>query len=314
MKSILMVGLSTYDITVPMDGPLVENQKYHLHVKQEGGGGPAFNAAYLCAKWGASVYLRTRIGNDPYGDRMHELMLEAGIHDEEVLRRDEFHTPYSYIYINSENGNRTIMNFRDDPETRSFSFPDHGIGVILADGHEKQLSLDAFRQYPDAVRVLDAGNFRKPTLELAEQVDYLVSSQVFAEGYTGRRIDVNDEECCRSVMEAMEGIHHNTVVITLGGDGLLYRVPEENGREDAGMVRRMEAFPARAVDTTGAGDIFHGAFCYCLSLGMALEDILTISSLTSAISVEKEGSQTSIPDRETVWKRAREESVFVEGF
>jgi sulfofructose kinase len=296
MKHVLMIGLSTYDITVPMDGPLVENQKYRLRISAKGGGGPAFNAAYLCARWGIPTYLRTRIGCDEFGRAMRALMREAGILEDEVLQSEEFHTPYSYIFTNRQNGNRTVMNFRDDPETRHFPFADHGIGVILTDGHEKTLSLDAFRQYPDALRVLDAGNFKKYTLDVAREVDYLVSSQVFAEGYTNRKIDGNDPQSCREIFEAMEQISGKTVVITLGEEGLLYRVPEDSGSEHAGEVRRMPAFPAEAVDTTGAGDIFHGAFVYGLAQGMEFERILRLAQMTASISVRYEGSQTSVPE------------------
>lgn len=300
MKPVLMIGLSTYDITVPMDGPLVENQKYHLHVSTRGGGGPAFNAAYLCAKWGLPTYLRTRIGCDDFGDAMRGMMKNVGILEDEVLQRKEFHTPYSYIFTNRGNGNRTVMNFRDDPETRHFTFADHEIHVIHTDGHEKTLSLDAFRQYPDALRVLDAGNFRDYTLEVAKEVDYLVSSQVFAEGYTGRKIDVKDPTGCEEIFEAMETINGKTVVITLGQDGLLYRVPKDSTSGHAGEVHRMPAFPAKAVDTTGAGDIFHGAFVYGLAAGMELEDNLRMAQMTASISVRSEGSQTSVPDRSLV--------------
>lgn len=300
MEKVLMVGLSTYDITVPMDGPLIENQKYRLKVQMTGGGGPAFNAAYLCAKWGLETYLRTRIGCDDYGRAMRALMDEAGIRTDEVLMREEFHTPYSYIYTNTDNGNRTVMNFRDDPETRSYPFGDRAIGVILTDGHEKQMSFDAFRTYPDAVRVLDAGNFRPYTLDVARRVDYLVSSQVFAEGYTGRKIDPDDQASCREIFGAMEEINHRTVVITLGERGLLYRVPIDSDRADAGTVKRMEAYPAEAVDTTGAGDIFHGAFVYGLASHMRYEEILHLASMAASISVRSAGSQKSIPSLETV--------------
>ena len=300
MENVLMIGLSTYDITVPMDGPLIENQKYHLHVENRGGGGPAFNAAYLCAKWGAPTYLRTRIGRDAFGEAMRGLMDEVGIRTDDVLMSGEFHTPYSYIYTNRQNGNRTVMNFRDDPEKRHFPFEDHRIGVILSDGHEKTMTLDAFEQYPDALRVLDAGNFRGDTLDVARQVDYLVSSQVFAEGYTKRKIDADDPKGCVGIFEEMEKINGKSVVITLGDRGLLYRVPTDSGSACAGAVRLMPAFPAEAVDTTGAGDIFHGAFVYGLAAGMKFERILCLAQMTASISVRTAGSQTSIPELSAV--------------
>ena len=52
MGSIFCIGQSAYDITIPLDGAICENQKYRVTQKEECGGGPAFNAAYLCAMWG----------------------------------------------------------------------------------------------------------------------------------------------------------------------------------------------------------------------------------------------------------------------
>ena len=54
MGSIFCIGQSAYDITIPLDGAICENQKYRVTQKEECGGGPAFNAAYLCAMWGKS--------------------------------------------------------------------------------------------------------------------------------------------------------------------------------------------------------------------------------------------------------------------
>ena len=63
MGSIFCIGQSAYDITIPLDGAICENQKYRVTQKEECGGGPAFNAAYLCAMWGEKVELISRIGN-----------------------------------------------------------------------------------------------------------------------------------------------------------------------------------------------------------------------------------------------------------
>ena len=298
---VLVVGLSTYDITVPMDGPLIENRKYTLAVKQEGGGGPAYNAAYLCAKWGEQTWLRSRLGHDQYGAALASVMKEAGVRDDELIYPDDFHTSYSYIFTNEENGNRTIMNFREKPETGHYTFPDRNITVILSDGHEPNLTLDAFSQYPDAVRVADAGTAREDTLRVAREVDYLVASQVFAEGYLNEPICLDDPEICETQFSKIEEINGKTAVITLGGEGLLYRQEASDG--SAGNVIHMPAFPVKAIDTTGAGDIFHGAFVYGISRGMKLEEVIRLSAMAAAVSVESLGSQSSIPALDTVKKR-----------
>ena len=67
----------------------------------------------------------------------------------------------------------------------------------------------------------------------------------------------------------------------------------------------MKAFECKPLDTTGAGDIFHGAFAYCLAKDYTLEESLKISSMASAISVETMGGQVSIPSLEKVIERIK---------
>ena len=85
-------------------------------------------------------------------------------------------------------------------------------------------------------------------------------------------------------------------MVTLGEKGLLYR------RD--GKITLMPAFKVKAVDTNGAGDIFHGAFAYAIKQQLDFYDVLKISSMASAISVQTLGAQSSIPQltREDIFK------------
>lgn len=73
--------------------------------------------------------------------------------------------------------------------------------------------------------------------------------------------------------------------------------------EMEGKINYMPAFKVKAIDTTGAGDIFHGAFAYCVANRYSFEESLRISSMASAISVETMGGQISIPKIEIVKSR-----------
>lgn len=100
---------------------------------------------------------------------------------------------------------------------------------------------------------------------------------------------------CENVFREVKQINRKQTVITLGSEGLLY---EKNG-----ILTHMPAFPVSAVDTNGAGDVFHGAFAYGLWKGMELEGILKLSSIAAAISVQTYGAHTSIPQLEAVLKK-----------
>ena len=129
-------------------------------------------------------------------------------------------------------------------------------------------------------------------MHVAEHADYLVCSEDFARQYTAEGIDLEDWEACKRIFQKVKEINHKTAVITLGDKGLLY--------EEDGELRRLPAYPVKALDTTGAGDIFHGAFACGLYQRLPLLDNLRQSSAASAISVQTMGGQISIPELKTV--------------
>lgn len=297
--AVICVGQSVYDIVIPYDKALVENQKYRVETRLECGGGPALNAAYLCAVWGEQTYLVSRIGDDDYGKKIKEILLKAGVHIEHLVKEKNIETPYSIILSNSDNGSRTIFNFPGEINYKNYEFPDLDVDVILSDGHLPELSIQAVRRYPDALSVLDAGTCRQSTMEVAPHVDYIVCSEDFARQYTGKAVDLENPELCREIFERIKAINKKHAVITLGEKGLLY--------EEEGQLKHLPAYPADAVDTSGAGDIFHGAFAYGLAEKMPLLSILKMSSMASSISVESLGGQTSIPALELVKRKLKEQ-------
>lgn len=200
---------------------------------------------------------------------------------------DEIETPHSYIFSNQENGSRTLFNFPGERKNIKYTYPDVDVSVILSDGHEPEISVEAIHHYKEAISVIDAGTCRESTMQVAKEVDYLVCSEDFARQYTGMEINLDNSKKTCEVFEEVEKINHKHVVITLGEKGLLYR------RD--GKIIHMPAFKVKAIDTNGAGDIFHGAFAYGMHKKLDFYDVLKISSMASAISVQTLGAQSSIP-------------------
>lgn len=299
MGYIFCIGQSAYDITIPLTEPICENQKYRITQKTECGGGPAFNAAYLCALWGAQVCLLSRIGQDGYGQKLRQIAQRVGIGMSYLIPDDEIETPHSYIFSNGENGSRTLFNFPGNLKEVSYDYPEEEVSVILSDGHEPEITVEAIRRYQNAVSIADAGTCRESTLKVAKEVDYLVCSEDFARQYTGKALDLNHPEICSEIFREIEKINGKYAVITMGEKGLLYR---RNGN-----LCRLPAYQVKAVDTNGAGDIFHGAFAYGLSRNMPLYDILKLSSMASAISVQSIGAQTAIPELGQVMEQLSKE-------
>ena len=93
-------------------------------------------------------------------------------------------------------------------------------------------------------------------------VNYLVCSKKFAFGLT-------KENQPKKALNKLSTFNTN-VVITLGDKGVIWKTKEGDGK--------LPAIKIDAVDTTGAGDVFHGAFVYCLAKGMGLESALKFSN------------------------------------
>jgi sugar/nucleoside kinase (ribokinase family) len=144
---------------------------------------------------------------------------------------------------------------------------------------------------PQARIVLDAGSLRDGTRELARRVDYLVSSERFALQVTGRQRLSSDAELAAAVA-ALHGLNGRPVVITLGPRGLVH------GTGDG--FEHMPAFPVQAVDTTAAGDIFHGAFAYGVLKGLPWHEVLRLAGMAAALSAAAPGGRRSIPSLERV--------------
>ena len=158
--------------------------------------------------------------------------------------------------------------------------------VLLFDGHEFEASVAAMAMFPQARTILDAGSLRPGTEELARRVDYLVSSERFALQLSG----LSDLESAENQAAAVRALHrHNghPVVITCGERGLIHGTDER--------FETLPAYPAKAVDTTGAGDIFHGAFAYGVLIQLTWLETLRLASAAAALSVAVRGGRTSIP-------------------
>jgi sugar/nucleoside kinase (ribokinase family) len=296
---ILCAGHACYDIIFPLEEFPAENHKYKVTETEESPGGPACNAASLLGKWGASCALACLFGQDIYADIIIKEMRAYGVDMSLCEKRKGHATPLSCVLANSQSGSRTIINRRNTEKRlalteadflSAFSAPPR---VLLFDGHEPEASLAAMKAFPEALTILDAGSLREGTDVLSRRVDYCVASETFAReaaGYTG------DEESLAAALEEMirRGARH--AAITLGEKGGCYLA--------GAAIRYYAPYPARAVDSTAAGDIFHGAFAWAVLQGYDFPAAFNFSAAAAGLSVERRGGRTSIPALEEVRGKA----------
>jgi sulfofructose kinase len=293
---ILCIGHASFDLSVFVESFPMEDSKCETPELRESGGGPAANAAYLLSAWGARCGFAGLIGKDRYGQRIQEEFQSVGTVISLLELRPGHATPVSIIVINKQNGSRTIVNRKVAAGPLRFeeaALRDLSPRVLLFDGHELPASLAALRAFPEAISILDAGSWREGTAHLAGQVDYLAASERFALQATGLS-DLSEAGAQRACARRLRELYPAIVIVTLGKNGLI--------ADDGSGFFHLPAYPAPAVDTTAAGDIFHGALAYAVAQSWSFPESLRFASLTASLSVRVAGGRSSIPSLENVKK------------
>lgn len=288
------VGHATYDITLPVETYPIENKKHRISQKIECGGGPACNASYLLGKWNNDVSFVGVVGNDYYGQQIIKELNSIGVNTEYVEKNSSTDTDSSYIVSNSSNGSRTILTTKK----KDIASLDNPVDItdasyILVDGEHYITSKEVLLRNPRAISVLDAGRFTKEVVSLGQIVNYVICSKDFAESFSKMKVDYNNPQTLIEIYKVLKSFYkEQTIIITLEDKGSFTCID--------GKYQIIPSINVKVVDSTGAGDIFHGAFLYFISQNLELRKAIKLSSITSAISVTKIGSRLSIPTLDEV--------------
>ena len=285
---VLCIGHSSWDMTVPVDDYPIENTKYRFNEKYQAGGGPASNAAYLLGKWGIDTVIATVVGSDDFGTKIKKEFQDLNMSTDYIETTYDKDTSFSFILINKKNGNRTVFNVATEhPMLKKYNYeftPD----IILTDGHDYGASQNAISKNPNAISVIDAGRITPELLELCKYVKYIVCSKGFAETVTNLKFDYNNPQSLVNIYNKLQNKYPNSIiVVTLEEHGALY--------QSGNQIKIMPGLKCDAIDTTGAGDIFHGAFVYGLANNFDIDKTITLANIAAGLSVQKMGSRLSMP-------------------
>jgi sulfofructose kinase len=280
---VLCIGHASYDLVFSVPHHPAEDEKIFAQGFIGCGGGPAANAAVTVAKLGLNAAFGGYLGNDLYGERHRQELIEHGV-DTRFIVRGEAPTPISAVLVKPD-GKRALINYKS--ETRplaadNLAFSGINPKVVLFDGHEPHVSVaycHALRN-PSVATVLDAGSLHEGTQALMGLVDYLVCSEKFALQVAG------------SVDQALKQLAETApaVVITLSERGLVWKRASEEGA--------LPAFDVVSIDSTGAGDAFHGAFAAALAMNMVWVDVLRYASAAGALCCTRMGARPGLPSLE----------------
>ena len=283
------VGISTVDIILLMDGFKAEEGSYHCERMITEGGGMAATSLAAASRLGSKTRLFSRIGDDVYGSFIVEKLKEYGVDHSGVVTAPGRNSTVSVVFVDKKSGEKQFYSEYEksayiDPVELDVSLLE-GTEVLLVDGHWTDQALRSALWAKEREKPV-VGDFKRmySGLErLLPLVDCLIIPFFFA-------VEITGEADMHSTLKKLHTRYGGLPVVTEGNRGGAYYY--------RGKMLRYPAFSISCVDSTGAGDAFHGAFCHFFSRGAEIGRCLELSSAVGALSCRAYGGRAALPTRE----------------
>ena len=286
------VGLNATDTVILVSRMPRSGGKAPFYNELTSTGGQVASAVVTCQKLGLRSKYIGSVGGDERGHIQLKSLQESGVDIEHVQIRENCPNQSAYIIIDQATGERTIFWSRDDclridpqqisPEqitcARMLHIDGHDTSAVehaasIASEAGIPVSIDVDTIYPGFDRVMP-------------YADYLVASTEFPENWT------REQDPFRALEILRDEYGMKVAAMTLGADGAL-------ALDDDGY-HYSPAFVVNCVDTTGAGDVFHGALCYAVLEEYPLDRALEFSNAMAALNCKAMGARGGIQPLETV--------------
>jgi sugar/nucleoside kinase (ribokinase family) len=283
----LFIGHAYIDVTMLTDAMPGGDEKSVARDYAVSFGGNAVTAGFACAKLGHDVHILTTQARDWLGHMFSEMADAYGVrlHPRKVARS-------SLSFVLPNDGKRAILRARDDHYLQPFIRLDISQSRLLhVDGH----MADAAIHYARAARErgvlvsLDGGALRPRIEELIDYVDVAVVSKKLCQ-----QMGLSEAE----MLDWLKSKGCRVGAVTVGEKGTYWF-------EDDGPQQHLPSLhvPAeRVVDTSGAGDVFHGAYCasYLERPDASWRDHFEFARAASAHKIQHLGNEAGLPSREDV--------------
>jgi sulfofructose kinase len=231
-----------------------EDSKMELEGLYTSCGGPAATALVTLTRSGIGTAFLGSISDDPFGIQIVETLTEERVDIASLTITPGLTSQFAFIAVTGGSGNRTIFWRRSTapeltPKDISLArFAEaqvlHLDGLMVAAGIEAAIQA---KQRGMTV-VMDAGTLREGTLDLVKEVDILIASAPFGKSLVG------PEGSYEEALERLRAMGCRQAVITLGVEGSM-------GLDQRRFIRQ-PPYRVSSRDTTGAGDVYHGAYIY----------------------------------------------------
>lgn len=296
MKPIVILGIFVADTAyraerMPRMGETILGRTFAL-----GPGGKGSNQSVAAAMAGGRTHIITRLGKDDFARIARATWDKAGV-IAEVTEDAESYTGAAFIFLEEATGNNAIIvaagaAARITPEDLDAKAELIRSAAVFVTQLEQPIP--SARRGLEIARAAGVTTILNPAPaaalddDLLALCDYITPNESEAEGLTG--LPVTSLAEAERAADALLDRGVGAVVITLGGNGALYR-----DRTRSVHVPVISAGPV--VETTGAGDAFNGGFAVALSEGMDVVDAVRFGCATAGISVTRPGTAPAMPAR-----------------
>lgn len=276
------VGLNSLDTLICVPHFPASDSKLAVLSSEVRPGGQVASAIVACQRWGLQSRYVGKIGDDPAGRFQREEFAREGV-EAHWVEVPDCPSQSAFILIDQSTGERTILwqrdprlDFRHDEIEPQWAT---SARILHVDGHPCRPAEVAARWARETgVTVTADLDSCYPGVEaLLEHVDHIVGSREFPERLLGI------QDLLEALPEIVKRFHCRTAGATLGRDGVL--------AWDGQQFHYLPAFGVDAVDTTGAGDIFHAGFVYGLLQAWPLDRTLEFSCAAAALNCTALGAR-----------------------
>jgi sugar/nucleoside kinase (ribokinase family) len=274
-------------------------EKIPLEAFSKQGGGLAGTALTAAARLGAKTAYIGKLGRDDYSTFLLDEFQKDGVDVSHVIFEDGAQPPVSFIHVEKDTGERRIARYWQEFDLKPEELERAVIQnsrILFLEHHFVAAGIAAAKWSKEAggLVVIDTERQVPSFEEILQLADYIIVSQHFASQQAGS----GDPEKSAQLLQQKYG---GVVVVTAGEMGAFCRTAES--------VFYQPAFQVNVVDTTGAGDVFHGAFMIGLIENWPLPKILEFSAAVAAMKCRGLGGREMIPRREEAIKFLRERGV-----
>lgn len=300
---VLVVGSANMDLYTRLDHIPVGGETILGSPIWTTPGGKGANQAAAAARLGADVRFVGRVGEDEYGQRLTQGLVDAGV-DVSLLRTGDSPSSVAIILLTPDGENSIVVSpssnqhVSSDDVDAAWAPGGDSVGAVVCQLEiplETVLHASAVAEEHGARFVLNAAPAQELPVELLRRADPLVVNESEAEFLLGKAAE-DPSATPENLVTDLLALGSRSVVLTLGGDGAAVGIA-------GGAFHHVTGFPVPVVDTTGAGDAFVAAIVARLVDGDDLFDAAEYANVVGALVVQKEGAQASYPNAAEVDKQ-----------